>query len=295
MSILSLALRRLQTYIPRSIHLGDYRVALPAGHPLDWARLRHRNYDEPIKDICSLLVKKYPDLCVIDIGANVGDTAALAMVTPRVSVLCIEGNASYLPFLKRNLKNISPNCEIEASYVGFVDGMVSASVTTKRGTAAINVDSNSGERVHLRNLGSILDDHPRFKNAHLLKIDTDGLDCKIIMAAADTIGRMRPVLHIEYSPAGSDAAEMECRVMIRQLCEIGYMHFHVFDNFGNHMLRLSGNETVHLHSLNAYLRSSLRDNMKPSVNYFDICAMTSDDSDVSDALLALYVKEDSAN
>jgi hypothetical protein len=58
------------------------------------------------------------------------------------------------------------------------------------------------------------------------------------------------------------------------------------------MLRLSASETDHLRSLNAYVRSSVRDLM-PAVFYFDICAMTDDDKDISDQLLSQYLALDS--
>ncbi len=72
--------------------------------------------------------------------------------------------------------------------------------------------------------------------------------------------------------------------MIETLGEIGCRWFHVFDNFGNHMLRLSFDERSHLRELGAYVRSSRKD-AKPAVFYLDVCALTDDDRDVSDRLV----------
>jgi hypothetical protein len=72
--------------------------------------------------------------------------------------------------------------------------------------------------------------------------------------------------------------------MIETLGEIGCRWFHVFDNFGNHMLRLSFDERWHLRELGAYVRSSRKD-AKPAVFYLDVCALTDDDRDVSDRLV----------
>ena len=121
-------------------------------------------------------------------------------------------------------------------------------------------------------------------------MDTDGLDAKIVMAASDVIRRMRPVLYIEYSLHGDREVEQECRAMIKLLANIGYNHFHVFDNFGNHMVRLSADERHPLYALNAYVRASRRD-LKPAIFYYDICAMTADDNDISDKLLEHYIEE----
>jgi FkbM family methyltransferase len=292
MSLASQIFRRLATNFPRKLVLGGHEVTLPRGHRLDWHRLRHRRYDEPVADLCALLLKKYPRLCVIDIGANIGDTAALMAKSSDVSVLCVEGNAAYLPKLRENLARISRSSEIEQSYVGTGDVQTAGWIATSQGTASITLSEGhpqGAEAIQLRSLSSILAAHPRFEDARLLKIDTDGMDAKIVMASTDVLARMRPIVYVEYEPVGPVAVERECRAMIERLRELGYTQFHVFDNFGNHMLRLAASETDHLHALNAYVRSSRMD-LIPAVYYYDVCAMTEDDRDISDALLHQYLE-----
>lgn len=283
--------KRLATNFKRRVALGGHEIVLPPGHRLDWYRLRHRRFDEPVSDLCALLLKKHLELRVIDIGANVGATAALMLKDSNVSVLCIEGNAAYLPFLRNNLGRISPTSEIEQSYVGAEDAQVSAKVSTGGGTASIQLENGTaktGGAIQLRSLSSILEAHPRFKDARLLKIDTDGMDAKIIAAASDLLSRMRPIIYTEFLPIGPIEVERECRGTFDRLVQLGYTHFHVFDNFGNHMLRLSAAESQHLYELNAYVRSSRMD-LKPGICYYDICAMTERDSDISEALLEQYL------
>jgi FkbM family methyltransferase len=284
--------RRLATNFTRKIALGGHEIVLPRGHRLDWYRLRHRRYDEPVSDLCSILLKKYPELYVIDIGANVGDTAALMVKNTNVSVLCIEGNTVYIPLLKTNLGRVSQSSEIEQSYVGAEDVLVAARVSTGAGTASIELENGidkGPDVIQLRSLSSILATHPRFQNARLLKIDTDGMDAKIIAASSDVLERMRPIVYTEYSPIGPLEVQRECRATFDLLARFGYAHFHIFDNFGNHMLRLSASESKHLDELSAYLRSSRMD-LKPAVFYYDICAMTEQDSDISDELLRQYLE-----
>jgi len=291
MNLVSQIFFRLRTNVPRTIELGGHSVSLPAGHLLDWYRLRHSRYDEPIADLCDILIKKYPNFRAIDIGANIGDTAALIVRSSDVSVLCVEGNQKYLPLLKKNLAHISVTSEIEETYVGFDDGEIAGHVVTRAGTASIEpaVSGQTGTAaVRMRSLESIVADHPRFLKAELLKIDTDGFDAKIIMASIDLISRVMPVVYVEYSPNGSPHVEQECREMINRLCDIGYIYFHIFDNFGNHILRLSFNELFHLNELIAYVRNCRKD-LRPAVFYFDICAITNDNSDISDELLRKYL------
>ena len=161
---------------------------------------------------------------------------------------------------------------------------------TQAGTAAIEVAASppvNGARIRLRSLATILDEHPGFRSARLVKVDTDGFDAKIVVGSMPTLAVMRPVLHVEYSPVGEPAIEREYYGMIEKLAENGYRWFHVFDNFGNHMLRLSYDERSHLRELSAYAMSCRRD-ASPALYYFDICAVTDDDADVSQALADRY-------
>jgi hypothetical protein len=45
-----------------------------------------------------------------------------------------------------------------------------------------------------------------------------------------------------------------------------------------------------LHALNAYVRSSRKD-LRPSIFYYDICAVAAGDKDISDDLLRHYVED----
>jgi hypothetical protein len=53
---------RLAANLTRKITLGGHEIVLPRGHRLDWYRLPQRRYDESVSDLCSILLKKYPEL-----------------------------------------------------------------------------------------------------------------------------------------------------------------------------------------------------------------------------------------
>jgi FkbM family methyltransferase len=287
MNLVSQLVWRQRTRFTRTVSLGGHQISLPAGHLVDWRRLRHRRYDEPVAEVAELLRRKYGAPTMIDIGANVGDTAALMARSREIAVLCVEGNAKFLTSLRKNLAVISSISEIEPSYIGADDGSAAGSMRTYQGTATFVGGTGA---VRTRSFATVLHEHPRFRTARLLKIDTDGFDAKIVIGAQETLAQMKPVLHVEYSPWGSRETENECRELVEVLKRIGYVYFHVFDNFGNHMLRLPAEQTGHLHALNAYVRSSRKD-LRPSIFYYDICAMCSSDADISDELLQHYVED----
>jgi len=289
--IASQIIRRLATLLPRTILLGGHRISLPAGHRLDWYRFLHRRLRQPVADLSTLLLRKHNEFLAIDVGANIGDTAALMARSPQVTILCIEGNSAYLPKLRANLARISPSSEIEPNYLGTEDTHATGQVVTRAGTASIKLKEGKpqiGKTIHFRSLAAMLSAHPRFESARLFKVDTDGMDAKIILASSEVLARMRPVIFLEYDPLGPIAVDRECQAMIVRLRDLGYTRFHVFDNFGNHMLRLAASETDHLSALSAYVRSSRLD-LRPALFYYDICALTDDDRDISEVLLDQYL------
>ncbi|MBV9997024.1 MAG: FkbM family methyltransferase [Caulobacteraceae bacterium] len=275
---------KLRTALPRSYRIAGHVIDLPAGHRLDWYRIRFSRYGEPIREVSEVLAAKYPAFTAIDIGANIGDTAALIVGSNDVPVLCVEGNEKFLPFLLRNLSRISQRAEIAASYVGA--GAVVGRVRVEAGTARIEVKEGESP-VRTQTLPDIVEEHPRFGNSRLLKIDTDGFDSKIILSSLDFIATLKPVIFVEFSPGFNEQEGRECQEMLEALRSVGYCRFHVFDNFGNHMLCLRDDELHQMRSLSAYVKSTLRD-LRPALFYYDICATTADDIDLSDALRRRY-------
>src|SRR5262249_54738343 len=122
--LLALAVGKARTWFPRRYRLGEHVIELPVGHPLDWYRLRWRRADEPLRDLARLLTAKHGHFRAIDIGANVGDSAALIVGRDPVELLCIEGNPAYLPLLRRNLAKISAYSIVEPSYVSGDDATI---------------------------------------------------------------------------------------------------------------------------------------------------------------------------
>src|SRR4051812_39979812 len=101
-------------------NIGGRRVRLPNNsHALEYKR-RFRLYDTALGSIANIANAKYPDLHAIDIGANVGDTAALIRKFADIPVLCIEGDPGLLSILNENAGRLG-NITVEPSFVG-VDG-----------------------------------------------------------------------------------------------------------------------------------------------------------------------------
>jgi FkbM family methyltransferase len=196
--------------------VGEIELDLPLSHELPFYRKDHPGYSENVGRIAAALGGP-----VVDVGANVGDTAAIVRTATDVPILCVEGDARFFAILRRNAARFDPPIELEHAYV---DAPERAGVERARGTARL---VGGGAAIRTRTLGAILADHPGFAEPALVKIDTDGYDVPIVLAELDLLARLRPALFFEYDPdLGADP------VVFRRLAAIGYTTAQVYENTG---------------------------------------------------------------
>jgi FkbM family methyltransferase len=268
----------------KTYRIGRYELILPADHALDHYQKNWRLYDLVLGDIAQVVFQKYPDATAIDIGANVGDTAALMCRDQNFPVLCIEGSPLFLSFLRRNLERLPAGIEVAPSLVGPVAGSVSSdNLKEQSGTASLKIGGSSTSLlIPVRPLADILMDHPRFLRPRLLKSDTDGSDFDILLSSLDLIRKCRPVLYFEYDPTRRTDGCAVGLQLISELNKVGYQYFLVYDNFGNLMDGIIGDASERFAHLNRYIMSHVI--FGRQIYYLDICACTEQDEDLAKLL-----------
>jgi FkbM family methyltransferase len=195
--------------------LDGVELRLPLSHELPFYRHDHPEYGAAVARIAAELGGP-----VVDIGANVGDTAATIRSRSTVPVLCVEGDKRFFAILSSNALHLEP-VELE---LAFVEGPSSGRVERGAGTARVVAGD---KELPSKPLARILDDHPRFGRPALLKLDTDGMDVPILLANLALLERLQPVLFFEYDPhLGAEP------VVFEQLARIGYEWMVVYENTG---------------------------------------------------------------
>ena len=268
------------------LKIGRFELVFPADHKLDVYQQTYKLYDQILGQVARLVGAKYPDATAIDVGANIGDSAALICRHRDMPVLCIEGHPRYAAYLRNNLARLPAGIEIAECLLGPAPGMVprgsliegGGTATLKRSAATAGV----GEELPVRLLSDVLHDHPQFAKPRLIKLDTDGADFEILISSMDVIGESRPVLYFEYSLAERQDTLKTSIAAISRLAAAGYNIFLVYDNFGNLMQVVSGDAANRFMDLNRYVMSQLL--FGPSIHYLDVCAFAAGDEDLAQGL-----------
>jgi FkbM family methyltransferase len=268
--------------MPKEYIIGRHQLLLPDDHQLDQYQARWHRYDTALGYIAQVIFQKYPQASAIDIGANVGDSSALIQTYQDVPILCIEGNPEFLEFLYHNA-SIVGNLEIEESFIGADGEIVNFDyMQSQNGTASIvnAIDSDGLFLTELKSLDRVLQEHPSFQTAKLLKIDTDGFDFSIIQKSISVLSSLQPVIYFEYDISFTPDAREESLKALKSLLECGYKNFIVYDNYGNYLLSLSSQDYDKFIDLNTYLFSNRFASGMAAVYYLDICAFAEADTDL---------------
>lgn len=255
----------------RTIRVGNFEILIPARHSL--VKIQQT---QPCRDRCvgisaKYVSAKYPQGTLMDIGANIGDTAAmLASYSPN-KLMLIEASDYYFGILSRNAARL-PN-PIVLRQVLISDGQPAVgSLHHWGGTAFFREEASGNPGTKTERLCRIADENTCF-----VKIDTDGFDFKIIADSLDWLATARPALLFEDQiQTRSDLENADA--VFSKLMKAGYEYFIVWDDPGHHVVSTSSLDV--LKDLNRYLfRISQSDGAKSICNY-DVLCLHPRDSDV---------------
>lgn len=255
-------------------------LCLPISHALPRILLRHPQYGQNLLHVAVAVAHKYASMTMVDIGANVGDTAALIRQRCDAPMLCIDGNARFFNLLARNATQWV-NVFTERAFVAHERGTISAHIDSHDGTAGF-VQSDTVE-TNVYALADILDRHPIFSNPTLLKIDTDGFDTLILSGSVSILAKSRPVIYFEYDPRLFIKHDPNGHEIFMTLHSLGYTSCVFFANTGEFHACADLVDTKHLNSICETL-----DRMTHS-SYFDVCVFHENDADISEHILKLYI------
>lgn len=208
-------------------------ILAPPGHPIEIFRRQHPLYDRRLAALSALVSDARPGTVLIDVGANIGDTAALCRLAGcSLEIIAVEPSDTYLAYLNRN-RRIAPGIFANVHPVRAFIGPpgVKLQLVENNGTASVRsaatgaVGSETDHTPPTIGLTELTD-----RSVSLLKTDTDGFDAEILISNIDWLRNERPIIWSEadVSPAASSSGWAtvleEIQGSHRWVC--------IFDNFG---------------------------------------------------------------
>ena len=225
--------------------IGPYVLKLPASHRLPWTFEKHPLYSRNLSRINSYIARAAGrPYTIIDIGANIGDSAVLLRESDRRNrIVCVEGNPEYLPLLEQNIRQLN-GVDIIKTFVGSdSESKYGKLVSDGRGTTHIaESSSGSGETINYTALKDIISRAGITDDIRLIKIDTDGFDCQIMKGNMETIEGYKPVLFFEYAPAWFPGGRDTQKDIFDYLTQHGYGYFIFYDGVGNYLISCAAAE-----------------------------------------------------
>jgi FkbM family methyltransferase len=189
----------------------------------------HPFYDTVLPAFAVFLTERVERrLFIVDIGANVGDTAALVAAATgpdHVSFLCVEADDEFFSFLQENTKDI----EVQACHViaGANNKIDNVEIRSVGGSAAVVV--GTGEPKQVVRVDDLIDG----RLVDLIKIDTDGFEYEVLNGLSDTLNNQTPHVFIEFSPKHlRKYGQVEPSAVLSLLQSCGYISAIVYDNLG---------------------------------------------------------------
>lgn len=261
--------------------LGGLEIVLPSNHALPGYQQRFRLYDKFLPHLASTFDA---DGMIVDIGANIGDTAVLLSQYCDNHILCIEPDHEFFGFLERNIRRAGLDGRVTLCQSAIGEEGVRVVLEKSAGTAK-PMETEDGSGIGLVSLESVLrkaELHNR--EISLVKVDTDGLDCSILDSSMPLLKEKKPIVYWENA-VETDKQLLSSNDTISGLATIGYTDFACFDNFGS--LLSGGCDAEVLSEINEYLLFQARAR-QVVVYYVDIMAWCPNDRDRAAAALERF-------
>lgn len=274
--------RQISGLVP--VQIGNHQILMQENNTL-WVRYsRDPEYTGELGRLAKCVFQTYPEGIVIDVGANVGDTAAIVRTAVDVPIVCVEGDPAVFSLLKRNIASMK-NVSAHRCFLGEKTETIEATIG-KDGWDSTIIPAGEGmvgvESVPLVTLDEFATGLLLRKKCKLLKVDVEGFDLKVLRGATSLLKEDKPVILFEWNHENLEEIGETGLDVFSYLQSLGYQDLLLFDGGGYFMLPGEVSHSQLLQDLYDYARS-----LSPkALFYYDICAFHKNDSAIAQRFLA---------
>jgi FkbM family methyltransferase len=255
-----------------TIQVGRYSIQIPSESPISvW----YGGQALELGRLTILVKRKFPFLAVIDIGANVGDTACIIKTAEEVPVFCIEGDEDTFSFLQKNIAQFE-NVTARNAFLGETTKKIRVNFEKSGWNLTLKPNETSAQTVNLTKLDDFIFCEPGWQTFKLVKIGAEGFDCAIIRGATNFLRAVQPVIHFEYNRDNMDPIGEPGIDTLLLLSDLGYSQLAVHDANGRFFCSTSLSEKNFIEDLHDYA-----DSVHGGISHYDITAFHRSDSDLA--------------
>lgn len=271
--------------------VGNYSIIMPGNNTLSKTYVVYPDFNSILGRLAAAISKKYADLTVVDIGANVGDTIAIMKSVVNVPIIGIEGDPVTFGFLEENAKQFS-NVSIVNTFLGDKKQEVKVELESSGWNTAIIPTEKGSKTISLKTLDEVLSEE-RFNSANikLIKLDIEGFDTIVLRGAYEKIKHSHPVLFFEYNRDIMETINEDGLSTLLSFIDYGYNKIAFFDYRGRLLLVTSITNISEITYLHEYAIG--KNNL---LGYYDICIFHQEDDSLATDFLkseAEYSKKNS--
>jgi FkbM family methyltransferase len=188
-------------------------------------------YGQNLVQLAAALAEPATPVTVLDVGANVGDSALQILHATDAQVLCVEADPYFLEYLHLNVDKEERVEVVEALLTP--DPTTVATTAVRTGGTTRFAEGAVGDALPTVTPEELREKFPAFAGLRLVKSDTDGYDVALVPAIARAWGDTQPVLFFEYDHRLSRLAGNDPLAVWPRLKELGYRDVAVWDNGGH--------------------------------------------------------------
>ena len=235
--------------------------------------------------IASLVCAKYPDMVSVDVGANIGDTAAIIRSACPGPIVCVEGDELVGRVLEENAKRIG-NTAVKHVYLSDSreDRYVSISKEGWNSTLLLVDSERDGKKISLVPLDDAIEEID-LRRVKLLKVDTEGFEARVLRGSQNLLKAGRPVVILEYNRENLNSLGEDGLSSFVHLKDHGYRSVLFWDDCDRFLLGTSLSEMGIIEDLHGYV--DFRERPCGHFYYLNACVFHDLDQDLAERCLAV--------
>lgn len=226
-----LDIRRPDVPVTRSIR--GVEMVLPRHHLLPYLTAAGSPYNLNLVELASALYERESQVVMLDVGANVGDSALIVLDKVPAHVVCVEADPAWQEYLTRNVGHrddvtIEPFALVPPNFVGGFE------INHEPLGSSNLVPAAEGSGPPTITTDDLLRRNPRLQDLRLIKTDTDGYDVLLVPALAQSFAGSNPIIFFEFEAVATKLAtpDLSLASVWERLLEMGYEDAVVWDNRG---------------------------------------------------------------